>query len=76
VRLTAPGLSTLIVYSPSAEAPFLCLEPVSHPVDAHNLPGQPGLVRLEPGEGLSASMVLAWHAPACDAPAQDASPAL
>lgn len=66
VRLTAPGLSTLIVYSPSAEAPFLCLEPVSHPVDAHNLPGRPGLVRLAPGESLSASLTLAW-APTPDA---------
>jgi aldose 1-epimerase len=76
LSISAPDLSTLIVYSPSDASPFLCLEPVSNPVDAHNLPGQPGLVRLEPGEGLSASMVLAWHAPACDAPAQDASPAL
>jgi aldose 1-epimerase len=24
------------------DAPFLCVEPVSHPVDAHNLPGGPG----------------------------------
>jgi len=63
LRLCAPGLSTLILYSPSADAPFLCLEPVSHPVDAHNLPGQPGLVRLAPGESLSATMTLRWDAP-------------
>ncbi|EYD76196.1 hypothetical protein Rumeso_02203 [Rubellimicrobium mesophilum DSM 19309] len=62
LRLSAPGLATLIAYSPSAEAPFLCLEPVSHPVDAHNLPGQPGLVRLAPGESLSATMTLRWEA--------------
>ena len=60
LRLSAPGLSTLILYSPSAEAPFLCLEPVSHPVDAHNLPGRPGLVRLAPGESLSATLTLRW----------------
>ena len=60
LRISAPGLLTLIVYSPSADAPFLCLEPVSHPVDAHNLPGQPGLVRLDPGESLAASMTLSW----------------
>jgi len=60
LRLSAPDLSTLILYSPSAEAPFVCLEPVSHPVDAHNLPGQPGLVRLAPGESLSTTMTLGW----------------
>lgn len=60
LRLAARGLGTLIVYSPSAEAPFLCLEPVSHPVDAHNLPGQPGLVRLAPGDTISAQMTLTW----------------
>ena len=60
LRVSAPSLSTLILYSPSAEAPFLCLEPVSHPVDAHNLPGQPGLVRLAPGESRSATMTLRW----------------
>jgi aldose 1-epimerase len=60
-RLSAPGLATLLVYSPGPEAPFLCLEPVSHPVDAVNLPGQPGLVRLEPGGRLAAAMRLAWE---------------
>lgn len=30
--------------------PFICLEPQSHPVNAHNLPGQPGLVMLNKGE--------------------------
>lgn len=60
LRLSAPGLSTLILYSPSAGAPFFCLEPVSHPVDAHNLPGQPGLVRLAPGESLAATLTLRW----------------
>lgn len=59
-RLSAPGLSTLLLYSPGAGAPFLCLEPVSHPVDALNLPGRPGLVRLGPGGRLSAAMRLAW----------------
>lgn len=66
LSVSAPDLSTLILYSPGRRAPFLCLEPVSHPVDAHNLPGQPGLRRLEPGESLSAAMVLAWRAPAGD----------
>lgn len=60
LRMTAPGLSTLIVYSPSAAADFFCAEPVSHPVDAHNLPGRPGLTDLSPGETLAAAMTLAW----------------
>jgi aldose 1-epimerase len=72
LRITAPDLRTLIVYSPSAAAPFLCLEPVSHPVDAHNLPGQPGLVRLEPGASLSAGMTLSWDPGSCGDPPQDA----
>jgi aldose 1-epimerase len=48
-----PKLSNFILYSPSNEAPFFCFEPVSHPVDAFNLPGDPashGLIALEPGE--------------------------
>ncbi len=53
-----PPLSTCLVYSPGREAGFVCFEPVSHPVDAHNLPGGPeahGLVMLAPGEGMSAT---------------------
>jgi aldose 1-epimerase len=61
--IRAPGLTTLIVYSPGAEFPFVCLEPVSHPVDAHNLPGQPGLVPLSPGDSRSGTMTLTWDSP-------------
>ncbi len=60
VTLSAPSLSTLILYSPAAEADFFCLEPVSHPVDAHNLPGQPGLCLLAPGEVQTFTMQLDW----------------
>ena len=52
VTADAP-LRTFIVYSPGASADYFCFEPVSHPVDAHNL-GEPiektGLVELAPGE--------------------------
>jgi aldose 1-epimerase len=45
------GLDTVILYSRGADCDFVCLEPVSHPVDAHRLPGQPGLRTLRQGEG-------------------------
>jgi aldose 1-epimerase len=51
-------LSTYIVYSPSAKADFFCFEPITHPVDAHNLPGGPaanGLTILAPQETVSAT---------------------
>lgn len=50
---TAPVLSTYIVYSPGSDAHFFCFEPVTHQVDAHNLPGgmeANGLVVLKPGQ--------------------------
>ncbi len=54
VSVVADGrLSTYVVYCPSANAEFFCFEPVSHPVDAHNMHGEPsrhGLVALAPGE--------------------------
>lgn len=60
LRLSARGLGTALVYSPSARADFFCFEPVSHPVDSHNLPGQPGLVPLAPGATQEATMTLVW----------------
>lgn len=62
LKVKASGLATAVVYSPGADAPFFCFEPVSHPVDAHNLPGQPGLVPLAPGESLSFTLQLSWQA--------------
>jgi aldose 1-epimerase len=53
-----PPLVVYIVYSPSAEADFFCFEPVTHPIDAHNLSGGPqanGLVILQPQASLSAT---------------------
>ncbi|MBV8107640.1 MAG: aldose 1-epimerase [Hyphomicrobiales bacterium] len=52
------ALSTYIVFSPAAGADFFCFEPVSHPVDAHNLPRGPeanGLTILAPQETMFAS---------------------
>ncbi len=53
-------VNTAIVYSPGADAPFFCFEPVSHPVDAVNLPGAPGLRQLGAGESLSMTMHIGW----------------
>lgn len=53
-------LSTAILFFPSSAAGFFCFEPVSHPVDAHNLPGMPGLTLLASGETLTAEMTLDW----------------
>lgn len=53
-----PRLSIYIVYSPAGGADFFCFEPVTHPVDAHNLPGGPeanGLTILGPQETMSAA---------------------
>jgi aldose 1-epimerase len=44
-------LDRYVLFSPSDDADFFCFEPVSHPVDAFNLPKGPlehGMVSLEP----------------------------
>lgn len=53
-----PSLSICIIYSPGVTADFLCVEPVSHVVNAHNMPGGPaanGLTILREGESLAAT---------------------
>lgn len=60
LTIEAPGVTTALLYSPGSESVFFCLEPVTHPVDAHNLPGQPGLVTLAPGDSMSLAMRIAW----------------
>jgi aldose 1-epimerase len=49
-------LDQYVVFSPSATADFFCFEPVTHPVDAFNLPEGPrahGMKVLNPSETLS-----------------------
>lgn len=60
LSLSSSTLTTAIIYSPEPDCGFFCFEPVSHPVNAHNLPGMPGLKVLQPGENLSMAMVLDW----------------
>ncbi|MFN3171719.1 MAG: aldose 1-epimerase [Hyphomicrobiales bacterium] len=62
VSLTSETLTTAIIYSPEPNCGFFCFEPVSHPVNAHNLPGMPGLKVLQPGESLAFEMSLDWGA--------------
>ncbi|WP_292237581.1 aldose 1-epimerase [Mesorhizobium sp.] len=56
----SPNLDVAVVYSPGPDADFFCFEPVSHAVDAYNLPGRPGLTVLERGQSLHAAMTLRW----------------
>lgn len=42
----------LMVYQPE-HSDFVCLEPQTHPVNAHNMPGLPGLAVLQPAQSLS-----------------------
>lgn len=53
-------LDVALVYSPDPDCGFFCFEPVSHPVDAHNMDGLPGLVVLKPGETMAGTMLIAW----------------
>jgi aldose 1-epimerase len=39
-----------------ADEPFICLEPQSHPVNAHNMAGQPGVVLLRAGDSTQLRM--------------------
>lgn len=56
-----------ILYAPGPAADFFCFEPVSHPVDAVNLPGGPaanGMAILAPGETLAGTLRFACRAAA------------
>lgn len=48
----SPMRPDCLLYAPAEPAVF-CFEPISHPIDAAHLPGQPGWVELRPGEALS-----------------------
>ncbi|WP_413722530.1 aldose 1-epimerase [Sodalis sp. RH24] len=49
----------LMVYQPQ-NSDFICLEPQTHPVNAHNQPGMPGLAVLAPGGTLRLAMRIGW----------------
>lgn len=60
VITASENLNSAIVYSPESDAEFFCFEPVSHPVDAHNLKGRPGLIDLKNKESLKCWMEIEW----------------
>lgn len=54
-----------LLYRPPDLA-YFCLEPITHPIDAFHLPGQPGLVCLSSGQSLSLQTTLMVSATAPD----------
>ncbi|MBV4551640.1 aldose 1-epimerase [Pseudomonas sp. SWRI102] len=48
----ASGSKYFLLYCPVG-LDFFCIEPVSHPVNAHHLPGRPGLRLLEQGQSVA-----------------------
>lgn len=56
VELNCNTLYLMVFRMP--DEPFICLEPQTHPVNAHNMAGQPGLVLLGEGESTQMKMVI------------------
>lgn len=54
------GCGLFLLYCPQGQD-FFCFEPVSHPVNAHHLPGQPGLARLQAGQSVALRWQLAYR---------------
>ena len=55
-----PTDACLLVFRPES-GPSFCVEPVTHPVDAIHLPGQPGLRWLEPGASMTLDLRWAFE---------------
>ncbi|WP_155826094.1 aldose 1-epimerase [Hirschia maritima] len=61
VRITVSDLLNIpIIYSPNGNADFFCFEPVSHPINAFNHPGVPGLIPLSPNETVRSWIRFEW----------------
>ncbi|MFJ4343681.1 aldose 1-epimerase [Pseudomonas sp. NPDC089401] len=58
---SASGAGHFLLFCPEQQ-PFFCFEPVSHPINAHHLPGRPGLQLLEQGEAMSLGFKLQYQA--------------
>lgn len=59
LEVRATGSEFFLLFCP-ADKPFFCIEPVSHPVNAHHLPGRPGLRLLEKGESCALGLSLRY----------------
>ncbi|QHF05953.1 aldose 1-epimerase (plasmid) [Pseudomonas asturiensis] len=57
----ASGSEYFLVFCPQ-DLDFFCFEPVSHPVNAHHLPGHPGLKLLQHGESMTLGFSLLYRA--------------
>ena len=57
---SSKNLNNAIIYSPNSKSSFFCFEPVSHPVDAFNLPFKPGLSEIGFEESLISSITISW----------------
>lgn len=73
LRLQADGALTQLVVHRPAQAPYLCIEPVSHVADGFNLqarsvPGT-GTRVLAPGEAMQGSLEIAVGSATCNGPA-------
>jgi aldose 1-epimerase len=51
-----PVFDVMMIYAPQARTDFVCLEPMSHLPNGHNLPDLGGLSVLEPGEELAGTI--------------------
>ncbi|AVD84469.1 aldose 1-epimerase [Pseudomonas sp. SWI6] len=58
----ARGTEHFLLYCPPGQA-FFCFEPVSHPINAHHLPGRPGLRLLQQGQAMSLGFSLRYRGP-------------
>lgn len=56
----ASGSDYYLLYCPPGLG-FFCIEPVSHPVNAHHLPGRPGLKLLEQGQSAELTFSLKYQ---------------
>jgi aldose 1-epimerase len=63
----ATGSDYYLLYCPVG-LEFFCIEPVSHPVNAHHLPGRPGLRLLEQGQSTELGFTLQYRPLQADVP--------
>ncbi|HDS1736683.1 aldose 1-epimerase [Pseudomonas sp. BP8] len=60
LQCSASGTDHYLLFCPQDQG-FFCFEPVSHPINAHHLPGRPGLRLLSQGEHVSLGFRMAYQ---------------